>query len=331
MTSSATAAFAPPEIGVLARAVSRAPSVHNTQPWRLRVRGGDVDLLERRTVSLPRHDPEGRDRLLSCGAAVANLEIAARALGRDTTTSIPPDGEVAATVHTRPGRAPSAAELALRRAIDQRRSYRRPFSPAAVSDIELAGIVAAAGDPAVRVVLPRDLRPLGELLGFATRVFRDDPAYQRELDIWTAHTFGSRALGAVDGVPEAAMGEGPLPSAGLVRRTTPVPDDPHLAARLAAETFLVVCTEADGKAEHLAAGAALERIWLAATVRGLAGSVLTQPLHLTGFRERMVSRLGLPGLPQALFRCGRPDCAVPPSPRLPLGELLSDDSLGGPQ
>ncbi|WP_406632622.1 Acg family FMN-binding oxidoreductase [Amycolatopsis sp. WGS_07] len=321
MKTSAPAELAPAETATLARAVSRAPSVHNSQPWRLHVRGPDVDLVERTDVVLPRHDPEGRDRLLSCGAALANLQLAARALRRDITTSFPEHGDVAATVHTRPGEAPAQADLARYHAIGRRRSYRREFAPERVDD--LAQLLDTVEEPSVHAVAPACVGVLAEMLGFATRVFRADAAYQRELETWTAHTFGRYALGAVDGVPEASFGNEPLPAAGLVRRTTPVPDDVRLAERLAAETLVVFCTEDDTRRAHLDAGVALQRMWLEATARGLAGSVLTQPLHLTGFREHLARRLGLPGLPQAIFRCGHPVSAAPPSPRLPLGELLA--------
>lgn len=331
MKTSATADLAPFETAALVRAVSRAPSVHNSQPWRLRVRGTDVDLVERADVVLPWHDPEGRDRLLSCGAALANLQLAAQALRREISTSFPSDGDVAATVHTRPGGAPALAELARYYAIGRRRSYRREFAPGRIRDEDLAELLDAVGEPTVRAVVPPHVETLAELLGFATRVFRADTAYQRELDAWTAHTFGRRALGAVDGVPEAALGDAPLPAAGLVRRTTPVPDDVRLAERLAAETLVVFCTDEDTRRAHLAAGVALQRVWLEATVHGLAGSVLTQPLHLAGFREHVVARLGLPGLPQAIFRCGQPVSAAPPSPRLPLSDLLAQDVPGGPR
>ncbi|WP_238606327.1 nitroreductase family protein [Amycolatopsis sp. Poz14] len=329
MKTSATADLAPSETAALVQAVSRAPSVHNSQPWQLRVRGADVDLVERADVVLPWHDPEGRDRLLSCGAALANLQLAAQALSREITTSFPADADMVATVHTRPGDPPALANLARYHAIGRRRSYRREFAPEPVRAADLAEILDAADDPAVHAVTPPHGEALAEMLGFATRAFRADTAYQRELDAWTAHTFGPRALGAVDGVPEAALGDAPLPAAGLVRRTTPVPDDVRLAERLAAETLVVLCTGDDTRRAHLAAGVALQRMWLEATVHGLAGSVLTQPLHLTGFREHLADRLGLPGLPQAIFRCGNPVSTAPPSPRLPLGDLLCHDVPGG--
>jgi hypothetical protein len=78
----------------------------------------------------------------------------------------------------------------------------------------------------------------------------------------------------------------------------------------------------------LAAGAALQRVWLTAASKALVGSVITQPLHLTGFRARLVSELALPGVPQAIFRFGYPAVPAAPSPRLPLGELFPAEVEG---
>jgi nitroreductase len=327
-TTPSTAALAASEITVLARAVSRAPSVHNTQPWQLRVRKSDVDLVERTALRLPAHDPEDRDRFLSCGAALAHLQLAARVLRRRDTTSFPPEGAVVATVHAVPGASPDSADLARYHAIGRRRSHRRRFSAAAVSEMDSMAVAAAGAEADVQVIEPGHLDALGEMLGFATRVFRADPAYQRELHSWTARTFGLHALGAEDGVPEAALSDDALPAAGLVRWDTPVPDDARLTEYLEAERLLVFCTDGDTRHQHLAAGAAAERAWLEATARGLAGSVLTQPLHLRGFRELLAERLDLPGVPQAIFRFGHPAVPVPPSPRRPLADLLPDDFPG---
>ncbi|MGW5718579.1 Acg family FMN-binding oxidoreductase [Amycolatopsis sp. NPDC003865] len=327
MTAAAPAALTSDQIGVLARAVSRAPSVHNSQPWQLLVRGTEVDLLERREVRLRRHDPFGRDRLLSCGAAVTNLELAVRALGRDCHVDLRDRGDVVATATIGRPRAASARAYALYQAIGRRRSHRHRFFHGRVS-AEVRAAVAAAGETAgVHVVVPGHLDKLAELLGFATRVLRADLGYQRELRLWIAHTHGWDAIG--DGIAEEALSAEALPVAGLVREDTPVPDDAVLADRLAAENLLVFCTDDDSRLDRLAAGAALERSWLTAASKALAGSVLTQPLQLTGFRARLVSELALPGLPQAIFRFGYPAVPAAPSPRLPLGELFPPP--GGPR
>jgi nitroreductase len=322
MTTATPAALTSEQIGTLARAVSRAPSVHNSQPWQLLVRGTEVDLLERRSVSLPRQDPFGRDRMLSCGAALTNLELAVRVLGRDCHVVFRDDGDAVATVTIGRPRAISARDFALYNAISRRRSHRHEFSHSRVPAAVDAALVAAGEMTGVHLVVPGHLDKFAQLLGFATRVLREDRGYQRELAMWTAHT--SRPLATGDGVPEDALSDEALPAAGLVRPGTPVPDDAVLAGRLAAENLLVVCTDGDARAEHLAAGTALQRVWLTATSKALAGSVITQPLHLIGFRARLVSELVLPGVPQAIFRFGHPEVPAAPSPRLPLDELLAE-------
>ncbi|EOD70254.1 Acg family FMN-binding oxidoreductase [Amycolatopsis vancoresmycina] len=315
------------QLGVLARAVSRAPSVHNSQPWQLLVRGSEVDLLERREVELRRHDPSGRDRVLSCGAALTNLELAVRALGRDCHVGLRDDGDVVATVTIGRPRATSARAYLLYQAIGRRRSHRHRFFHSRVPATVQHALVVAGETTGVHVVRPARLDKLAELLGFATRVLRDDRGYQRELAVWTAHTRGWDAHG--DGIAEGALGSEAFPAAGLVRTTTPVPDDAVLADRLAAENLLIFCTDGDSRPDRLAAGMALQRVWLTAASKALVGSVLTQPLHLTGFRARLVSELALPGVPQAIFRFGYPAVPAAPSPRLPLGELFRPP--GGPR
>ncbi|VVJ21715.1 Uncharacterised protein [Amycolatopsis camponoti] len=327
MTAAAPAALTTEQIGFLARAVSRAPSVHNSQPWQLGVRGTEVDLLERPGIELCRQDPFGRDRMLSCGTALTDLELAVRALGRDCHVEYRGRADVVATVTIGRPRPASPRDFALYHAIARRRSHRRAFFGSRVPEGVRTAVAASGETTGVHVVEPGRLDKLAELLGFATRVLREDRGYQRELELWTAHTHGWGAIG--DGVPEDAMSPEALPVAGLVRRDTPVPDDVVLAERLAAENLLVVCTDGDAPADHLAAGAALQRIWLTATAKALVGSVLTQPLHLTGFRARLVSELALPGVPQAIFRFGYPAVPAAPSPRLPLGEVVPGGPTGG--
>jgi len=327
MNTKLSSALAPEEIAMLARAVSRAPSVHNSQPWELAVSDTGIDLRLRRMV-LRYHDPDGRDQLMSCGAALTHLELAVRALGRECEVELPECGPVVATVRPGAGAPATAAEMALYRAIPLRRSHRRAFKPWPVAEARVSSVAGGAGEGAVVVRNADDLRELAGMLGVATLVFRDNPAYQRELAVWTAHTFGDHALGASDGIPEEALSPEALPVAGLIRGDTPVPDDFVLAERLAAENLVLICTPGDTRRDHIEAGRALERAWLRVTALGLAGSVITQPLHLTGFRARLSRRLKLGGLPQAILRFGYPAVPAPPSPRLPLGELFQDKTAG---
>src|SRR3712207_1323163 len=46
----------------------RAPSSHNTQPWRFRITDGAVELFADRTRALAVVDPHDRELTISCGA-----------------------------------------------------------------------------------------------------------------------------------------------------------------------------------------------------------------------------------------------------------------------
>ena len=49
---------------------TRAPSVHNTQPWLWRAHAHTLDLYADRSRRLGATDPEGRNLVISCGAAL---------------------------------------------------------------------------------------------------------------------------------------------------------------------------------------------------------------------------------------------------------------------
>ncbi len=68
------------QAGYLIEVAARAPSVHNTQPWRFKVRQHAIELYCDRTRQLL-IDPVGREMLISCGAALHGLRLAVRSLG----------------------------------------------------------------------------------------------------------------------------------------------------------------------------------------------------------------------------------------------------------
>ena len=63
-------------------AAGRAPSIHNSQPWRFQVAKDRVDVFADRSRWLPVTDADGRDLLLSCGAALLTLTARRRPRGR---------------------------------------------------------------------------------------------------------------------------------------------------------------------------------------------------------------------------------------------------------
>ncbi len=179
-----------------------APSIRNTQPWRFALREGSpvVEVWAERSRALPVADPEGRGLTISCGAALAFLEIAARAASLATAIERLPDPE-------RPdllgrlrivGEAPPATEDPwLFQAIPKRRTHRGVFSAHAVSPRlmdHLVGLADARGTP-LTIAKGEARRRLVDLLLLADREQREDPAYRAELAAWVHPDITGERLG----------------------------------------------------------------------------------------------------------------------------------------
>ncbi|HEX6497476.1 MAG TPA: nitroreductase family protein [Micromonosporaceae bacterium] len=299
-----------------------APSVHNTQPWRFRPRGGGVDVFADYTRRLDVIDPDGRELMISVGAAILNLRVAILAHGREPLLRpFPSPGEPDLVAHVTPGppQRPDATVRALADAVPRRRTNRRPFSSAPVPDEVLGELAAAArAEGAELTVADRSAREaVISLVRTADARRREDPAYWAELAEWTLALPGRR-----DGVPPETFGPWsalealPLRDFGLIqparnRRVAHFEDEPTLA---------VLRTPGDGTTEWLRAGQALERVLLTATVRGVASTLMTQPVEIPELRslldDPMAGRRA-----QAVIRLGYgPPTA--PTPRRSLRDVL---------
>src|SRR3954470_13566458 len=124
---------------------NRAPSVHNSQPWRWRIGPSSIQLFADPERALPATDPDGRDLRISCGAALHHLRVALLAAGVGSTVHRLPDPAHPlhlAAVETHSGE-PDADARALAAAIDARRSDRRVFSTWPVPEVLLGELVDA--------------------------------------------------------------------------------------------------------------------------------------------------------------------------------------------
>lgn len=317
--------WSPEEATTLAAAVNRAPSVHNTQPWSLELRGRTAILHDRPDRALIQHDPYGRDQQISCGAALTNLVLAVYSLGWSADVYLSHGDRTVATVVASRRRRPTASESQRYRAIVRRASYRRAFERQPLSHVTkeaLRQATRSSGVFARWLTGPNESAYLGRSLAYAARVRQDDPSYQWELAAWTAEP------DRTEGIPAAAFGVDAMSATGLATTTTRLPDEHRLARRIDSESVLVLSTTTEGREGNLQVGQAMEQAWLAATSLGIAASVMTQPLQLTEIRTGLAERLMLVGTPQILMRFGYPAIPVPRSARRPLGEIFVEEEHG---
>lgn len=319
-------------MGALEQAL-RAPSVHNTQPWKWRIADDTVALHADATRHLIGTDPDQRDLVISCGAALHHLRAALAAAGVPTAIERTPDPEdsgLLAVVRMQPG-LPDPRDVALAAAIDMRRTDRRaliaPPQPA-----QLRRLVALAARYGARLhpVLGAVARArLGAVLGEAAARQRHTPGYPAELAIWTR-----RYADARDGVPAelrtyqpAAHDLRPFPPGRLTPAPRPsAPRAADVAAPADLDALVVLTTDADTVTDRLRAGEALSAVLLDATALGLASTPLSQAVEIEHTRQQLAQALpGMPGHPQLVVRLGRSAAGaaeLPATPRRPLSWVL---------
>jgi hypothetical protein len=311
---------------------ARAPSLHNSQPWRFRLDGTAVELRADPERQLRQTDPDGREMLISCGGALYGLRLGLRRLGYQPVIEMLPDRaqpDLIARVRPGPPERPSRDERDMIASMPHRHTHRGPFGPGRVPENllnELVRDAAAEGADLVLLKSPGQIHGLARLAAQASRVQRATPGKMTEGLRW-ARPAGSTAR---DGVPaHARTGQERLPPSGhrqepaherLPWRDFGLPGELPVGGALPSATA-VLTTTADEPADWLRAGQALHRLLLRAAGRWVFASLQSQPLESPGLRAAIRDYLGLSGMPQMLLQLGRANVAAP-TPRRPAAEII---------
>jgi len=305
----------------------RAPSIHNSQPWRF-VAGspGVLDVFAEPTRRLPVLDPDGRQLHISAGAAVHHAVLALHGIGRRAQVSSLPDPAnpdlLARITTSRSTTLPNPEEWALLHATRERHTHRSPFTEERLSKVLLVDLASAAerqGGYVRYVEAAGERRMLAGLVAEATDRLEADPDYRREVLAWAG-----REEGAPDGVPASALTP---PAAGAEFRQRSFGPMQHLwipEADAEHPDILMLWSPTDSPDGWMRTGAALSALLLTAACAGAAGSPLNQPLEIPALRERIRLEMRLPGFPQMLLRVGYAT-GVRPTPRRPLADVFQTD------
>jgi len=307
---------------------SRAPSLHNSQPWRWVVDGAALHLWADPRRLMPATDHTGRELTLSCGAVLDHLRVAMGATGWDSATERLPDPnepDHLATLRFRPVDTVTEAQRQRAAAIRRRRTDRLPFAaPAAWPALESALRGAVVPYDVMLDVVADDARPtLAEASRLTETLRRYDTAYLSELRWWTS-PFESDATH----VPESALlssseaervdvARAFSPAGGGQRRQ----DIDHDHSKILA----LSTHHDDARLDVLRCGEALSAVLLECTVAGMATCTLTHMTEIAESRHVIAQITATAGQPQLLIRVGRSPAngqQVEPTARRLVTELL---------
>ncbi|HVV84613.1 MAG TPA: nitroreductase family protein [Kofleriaceae bacterium] len=309
----------------------QAPSSHNTQPWRMRLRGDRLELLLDRSRQLEVIDPDGRQLAISVGCALFNARLAVRNAGYLEHVETYPDAaepELAARLGLGLVRTPIDDDRAMLAAVPRRATNRRPFHDRPVGP-ELADELARAARRErawLHRLSPDGKHALADLVAEADRRQYADPDFRDELARWLAGA-GSRRK---DGIPFAEKEYGsPLPFTVARRlRTLDLGEsfgELEQALIEGSPLVVVLAAQRDEPIDWLDAGQALQAVLLRATMRDLSASFLNQVLEEPDLREQVQALIGVSAVPQAVLRLGYADPVSRLAPRRDLDDVLDEE------
>ena len=306
----------------LVRAI-RAPSIHNTQPWRWRRAEAGLELLAEDARWLAATDPDRTDLLVSCGAVLHHARIAFSSLGWSTTvrrtTGRAHPVYLASVEFAR--QEPNSEVVALSEAITRRFSNRAPYTSWEVPDGIVNTLLSAGahqGATVLKVDDGRVHRGLADALATAESQRQTRQDYGEELALWTGTPANIHA-----GVPKSGFRP---PMNPLNRRPFNDPSEPDAAREEDASVFLVIGTVHDDVESRLRAGEALSAVLLEATVIGLATCPISLPIEVPAARRMLRSAVFGGGYyPHVIVRVGWAHInqqSPPPTPRLDLESVF---------
>ena len=303
----------------------RAPSLHNSQPWRWVADGGAVRLFVDPNRVMYSADRRGREAIISCGAVLDHFRIAMAVAGWRTHVERFPIRATPAlwlqSISLLPASSPMPTVVVPTRfccvgltgfqwrrhrignrwiAFARRRGRRRR---------------APGCDRRRRQTKLADSVPLTDAL----RLY--DSAYHHELNWWTAPFESS------EGIPHSSLVSAAETERVGVGRTFPVV--PHSERRPGiCEDFsrvVVLSTDGDTREDALGSGEMLSRVLVECTEAGMGTCTITHLTEVKASRHIVANLIDRTGWPQILVRIGiAPSMEqVPPStPRRPLGDVL---------
>ena len=289
-----------------------APSVHNTQPWWFSAEGLRVSLYADAGRRLAVADPDGREMMISCGAALFTLRLALRSLGYIPQTRVLPDpAQPMLVAHVSWSERAAAADFEKRLCsqVRRRRTHRGGFDPVPLSPHLLAALSegAARDGATLRIISDGGERAvLAAAVDAAEQAISLDSTRVQELVMWASPPGSPRK----DGVPSTSYSkraehtDPDFPGRDFAHRLgwgNP-PLSSARSPRIAGVVGLL-CTADDRPADWVNAGQALQRLLLTASMCGVAAALHSQPLEVPWLRELIQDKLG-GGHPQLLLRLG---------------------------
>ncbi len=290
-----------------------APSVLNTQPWWFYGIGQEIGLHADDERKLPVADPDGREMLISCGAALFTARVALRYLGIVPAVRMLPEpglDQLVAKIGWSELVPPVGYERELFAQIPLRRTHQGGFDdqPLPINVVAALRSEAAREDATLQIFADQAQQAaLAAVVQAGEYALRHDAARAKEQASWAPAPNSARR----DGVPASAYPARPekveprFPARDYARgRGWGLPTAGYSQQLRSAGLIAILTTATDRHRDWISAGQALQRTLLYASSCGLSAAMHTQPLEEPSLREFTRTQFCDGAYPQLILRFG---------------------------
>ncbi len=304
----------------------RAPSLHNSQPWRWVAEGSAVQLFIDPDRAPKYTDTSGREALISCGAVLDHFRVAMAAAGWTANVDRFPNPNNLhhlASIDFSPLEFVTDGHQRRAEAILSRRTDRLPFAapPEWESFEDTVRNSVDTNEVHLDVIADDRRQELAEASQLTESLRLYDSSYHAELVGWTTD------FGLSEGIPRSSLISAAESDRVDVGRNFPVTHNPERRSDIDEDhsKIVVLSTYNETHDSVLRCGEMLSAVLLDATMAGLATCTLTHITEVPASREIVAALIGRTATPQVLVRVGlapRIEDIHPPTPRRPVDEVF---------
>lgn len=310
----------------IASCASKAPSGHNTQPWKFHITDDTITVVPNFEVALPVVDGNNRELFISLGCAVENLCIAASYFGYTTHIK---ECSIEAIILELTKNNLSTKDLLFHQ-IEKRQTNRTIYNGNKISDGILQQLQSVPKENGVQFYFTEIGTPFADTItGYIMKgneIQMADIAFKNELLSWMR--FNKKQVEAThDGLSYLVFGNPSLP--GILARPivslflNPKVQNKSDRKKIDSSSHFVVCTtQQDTIKEWINLGRTLQRILLKATEIGISYAFLNQPCEVAALASDLREKLPVnKEYPTLIMRIGYAN-PIPYSPRKEIETLL---------
>jgi len=292
---------------------TKAPSGHNSQPWKFKILENGIEIHADFESSLPIVDPHNRELFISLGCATENLCAAAADFGFSTKWSTQKKSTGGSFIKIDLEKSEMNSQKGLIELIENRQTNRSVFNGDSISQQDLNELTRIPGEDNINMYYykngGKDFLTIKEYIKKGNEIQMNDPNFKNELLSWIRFN-KSHIEKTNNGLTYKVMAAPPMPKVigKLIVKSFLNPKKQNKSDRIKIDSsshFILLTTRDNSELEWISLGIYLQKLLLKLTELGIAYSYLNPPCEIETLSNELKKEISINNeYPSIIMRVG---------------------------